>query len=170
MTRTVLLAAGLAVMWVALWGDASPGTIIAGALAGLAVVVLVPRAETDRVLVLRPLAAVRFVLLFLTLLVISTATVLRQVLSAGSREIVGELLEIELRHEAYPVRTIIAHSTSLTPGTLTVDIGEDGRTLLVHVIDGDLDAARRAIRAIEDRAVAAFAPKTTTDRPREEKP
>lgn len=42
--------------------------------------------------------------------------------------------------------TLLANMITLTPGTLTADISEDRRTLLVHAIDcPDTDAARRDI-------------------------
>jgi multicomponent Na+:H+ antiporter subunit E len=150
---------GLAAFWVALWGDPSPGTVIAGLLAGVAVVVLVQVPASDRHLVLRPVAEVRFVLSFTGMLVASTWAVVRLVLSPGAADAYGILIEFELQPASYPVRTLIANAISLTPGTLTVDVGDDGRTLYVHVMDeATVVPARRAIAALEARAARAFAP------------
>lgn len=149
----------LTAMWVALWGDPSPGTIIAGVAAAGAVTWLTPRPPTDRRLVLRPLSALRFVAFFLVQLVASTWSVARLILSADARTTRGVVIKVELSPRGYAVRTLIAHSISLTPGTLTVDVGEDGRTLYVHVIKtSDVKGARSSIRALEARACAAFAP------------
>ena len=42
--------------------------------------------------------------------------------------------------------TLLANLITLTPGTLTVDVSDDRKTLLVHAIDGpDPDLARREI-------------------------
>ncbi|CAN5486482.1 Na+/H+ antiporter subunit E [soil metagenome] len=160
MIRTVLLGAFLTVMWVALWGDASIGTVVAGIGAAILVIVLVPSPESDRRWVFRPLGVLRFVATFLGLLVASTWSMVVLVLSDRAKDATGILIEVELAAASYPVRTLIAHSISLTPGTLTVDVRPDGRTLQVHVIEAaDEPAARRAISALEHRAREAFAPR-----------
>ncbi len=159
MSRTLLEIVLLAAMWVALWGDLSAGTVVAGLAAGTAVAVLVPTPEVDRRLTVRPLPAIRFLMTFALMLAVSTWAVVRLVLSDRAASASGVLIGYELAPSSYPVRTLIAHSISLTPGTLTVDVAADGRTLTVHVLDEDtVVAARRAIAALEMRAVRAFAP------------
>lgn len=159
MIRRVILALGLAGMWVALWGDASPGTVIAGLGAGALVVLLAPMPPSDRRMVLRPVATLRFAAWFVVQLIASTWSVALLVISPASRVARGVVIEVLLAERAYAVRTLIAHSISLTPGTLTVDIGADGRTLYVHVMEAaDIAAARTSIAALEARACAAFAP------------
>lgn len=159
MIRRVLLALGLAGMWVALWGDALPGTVIAGVAAGVLVVCAAPMPASDRQLVLRPFAAARFVAWFVVQLVASTWSVAVLVISPASRDARGVVIEVHLGERAYAVRTLVAHSISLTPGTLTVDVGADGRTLYVHVMEAtEVAAARASIAALEERACAAFAP------------
>ncbi len=159
MRRRMLEISALTAMWVALWGDRSPGTVVAGLLCSTAVSILVPRDTVDRRLTLRPLSALRFLMTFTLMLVASTWSVVRLVLSDRATSATGVLIGYELAPSSYPVRTMIAHSISLTPGTLTVDVAADGRTLTVHVLDADtLIAARRSIAALELRAVRAFAP------------
>ena len=152
-------ALGLAAMWVALWGDAGVGTVIAGLLAGAGIVWLVPVPDSDRRMVIRPLAALRFLVTFLWQLLTSTWSVVQLVLSARAKDSYGVLIEVQLAPASYPVRTLVAHSISLTPGTLTVDVGDDGRTLTVHVMDDQaIPQARAAIGELERRARAAFSP------------
>ena len=66
---------------------------------------------------------------------------------------------------AYPLRvdrdfeiTILANLITLTPGTLSVDVSDDRRTLYVHAIDAsDPDAARRDIaEGFERKIMEAF--------------
>ena len=66
---------------------------------------------------------------------------------------------------AYPLRvdrdfeiTILANLITLTPGTLSVDVSEDRRTLYVHAIDAsDPDRARRDIaEGFERKIMEAF--------------
>lgn len=162
MISRIMTVVGLWAMWVALWGDASPGTVVAGLLVAAGVAAAVPSPPTDRRWVVRPLGVARFVLTFYVQLVVSTWAMVRLVLSSRARRTEGVLIEVELAESSYPVRTLIAHSISLTPGTLTVDVRPDGRTLLVHVIDADdVAEARAAILALEVRAREAFAPTPT---------
>lgn len=66
---------------------------------------------------------------------------------------------------AYPLRldrdfeiTLLANMITLTPGTLSVDVSEDRRTLYVHAIDcSDPDQARREIaEGFERKIMEAF--------------
>jgi multicomponent Na+:H+ antiporter subunit E len=115
---------------------------------------------SDRHIVFRPMQAIRFVATFVGLLVVSTASMVRLVLTSRAATAQGVLIEYELAPASYPVRTLIAHSVSLTPGTLTVDVAPDGRTLTIHVIEErDVPQARTAIAGLEQRAAAAFAPR-----------
>ncbi len=167
MMRRGALVILLAGMWVALWGDLALGTVVAGLLAGLLVVATVPVPASDRQLTIRPVAALAFVATFAGMLIASTWSVVRLVLSSRAGDAHGVLIAYEIAPEAYAVRTLIAHSVSLTPGTLTVDVQPDGRTLQVHVMDADaVPAARRSISALESRAARAFAPTLPpSDRP-----
>jgi multicomponent K+:H+ antiporter subunit E len=59
-------------------------------------------------------------------------------------------IELELRG-GFPV-TLLASTISLTPGTVSSDLSEDGRTLLVHGLDvGDVDQAVAQIRRRYER-------------------
>ncbi len=54
--------------------------------------------------------------------------------------------------------TLLANLITLTPGTLSVDVSADGRTLFVHAMDcGDVARARRDIaEGFERRIMEAF--------------
>ncbi|TRL36255.1 Na+/H+ antiporter subunit E [Rhizobium straminoryzae] len=54
--------------------------------------------------------------------------------------------------------TLLANLITLTPGTLSVDVSEDRRTLYVHAIDcSDIEGARRDIReGFERKIMEAF--------------
>ncbi|MFT3974239.1 MAG: Na+/H+ antiporter subunit E [Amaricoccus sp.] len=51
--------------------------------------------------------------------------------------------------------TLVANYITLTPGTLTVDVSPDRRTLLVHALDADAASVRADVAAIEARVAAA---------------
>lgn len=54
--------------------------------------------------------------------------------------------------------TLLANLVTLTPGTLSVDVSEDQRTLFIHAIDcSDVEQARQDIeRTFERRIIEAF--------------
>ncbi|EUB95306.1 cation antiporter [Rhizobium sp. CF080] len=54
--------------------------------------------------------------------------------------------------------TLLANLITLTPGTLSVDVSQDRRTLFVHAIDcSDIEATKRDIAAgFERRIIEAF--------------
>lgn len=54
--------------------------------------------------------------------------------------------------------TLLANLVSLTPGSLTIDLSADRRTLYVHVmfVGGDVEDARRDIKEQLERRVAAL--------------
>ena len=58
--------------------------------------------------------------------------------------------------------TLLANLVSLTPGSLTLDVSADRRTLYVHVmfVGDDADAARRAIKDQLERRVADLVERT----------
>ncbi|MBB5220988.1 multisubunit Na+/H+ antiporter MnhE subunit [Amaricoccus macauensis] len=51
--------------------------------------------------------------------------------------------------------TLVANYITLTPGTLTVDVSADRRTLLVHALEADEAGIRADIAAIEVRVTGA---------------
>src|SRR5690606_30103991 len=75
----------------------------------------------------------RFSLYFIKILVISNLQVAREVLTPGLkitpsflRYRVEDLTDIQL--------TTLANSITLTPGTLSVDVSDDGRWLYIHAM------------------------------------
>lgn len=45
------------------------------------------------------------------------------------------IIALETRHRSPLGTTLLANSITLTPGTLTMDVSEDGRTLYIHTLD-----------------------------------
>lgn len=93
-----------------------------------------------------PLAWGRLFLLFLTELAASTWVVLRAALAprlAMRPAIVAVPLDIRSRAGA----VLVANMVTLTPGTTSLHLSEDHRTLYVHAMDAaDPEAVARGIR------------------------
>lgn len=108
-------------------------------------------------LVRRVYFSLRLFVVFLWDLVVSSVQVARAVLSP--RDITRpRFTAIPLRATSDLEITLVANFISLTPGTLSIDVSADRRTLLVHdIFAGDSStAARASVRdGIEARVLAA---------------
>ncbi len=154
MIKHVGVATWLTVVWVLLWGDVSPGNVLSGAALGAALVVLF-RPDPSFAPAVRPVAVVRFFLVFAWRLIEASAIVAFEVITPRNRINEG-IVAVPIRGASDLVVTIVANATSLTPGTLTIEvIGRE--TLYVHVLHlRDIETVRRSIRRIEELAIEAF--------------
>ena len=147
----------LAVAWAALIGAFGIGDLVVGFVVGYAVLwVLHPLFGSDRYCrhVVRLVALLGH---FLGELVVSSIDVALDVLTPGQRSrpaIVGIDLDVSTDIEI----VALANLVSLTPGSLTIDISDDRRTLYVHAMFADDAAELRAgvKRGMERRVLEAF--------------
>lgn len=155
-----LFVANLAIAFLAMaaTGFWSMGGFLAGMALGAALLSLIPaRRQPGRA---RPPGyggrvwrVGRLVLMFLKELGLSALRVARIALTPG--------LPLNSGIFAYPLTVdrdfeiaLLANLITLTPGTLSVDVSADRRTLYVHAIDcTDVEAARRDIRDGFERAI-----------------
>ncbi len=65
------------------------------------------------------------------------------------------IIALRTRHQSALGTTLLANSITLTPGTLTMDVSEDGKTLYIHTLDiSDPEEVREGIRrGLEDYTV-----------------
>jgi monovalent cation/proton antiporter MnhG/PhaG subunit len=145
--------AGLAAVWMALWGDITAGNVVGGLLVGALVAAATGRGAATPFR-LRPVAAVRFGLAFLWLFVRSTASVVAAALGP-SRLVDPVVAELPLPPASIPALVATANAVSLTPGTVTLAVDAAAPALTIHLIRPD-DDALAAIRALHARAAAAL--------------
>lgn len=151
--RSVLVAVGLFVVWIALVGTLDPSELIVGAgVAGLATGLSVSRLDLLDGIRLRPslpFHLVRYFARFSWALVLANVDVARRVASPGRLRIRPAIVDVHTDLKSDLGRLWLANSITLTPGTLTVEV--EGEMLKVHWIDVppgvDLVAATRAIAA-----------------------
>lgn len=154
----------LVLLWAALWGDLAPGTVLAGLLVGVAVVVLcrtwLPAPATRPARRARPGRVAVLLGVFLRDLVVSSVSVARIVLRRNPAP-EPAIVVLGLRSTDPVVAALVANGITLTPGTLTIDVDPDARRIEVHVLDlgdpeGPAAAALRAdVAALEERAARA---------------
>jgi multicomponent Na+:H+ antiporter subunit E len=163
----LLLATWLTVMWVLLWGDVTLVNVITGGLAGIALVVLFPPVDTnDEPFVVRPLAALSFLVWFLWALLVTNWTVAKEVLlPSGRGAIRTAIVAVPLRTGSGRLATVIANAITLTPGTLTVDARGRPAVLFVHTLQfEDAETSRLEVEDLERRVVRAFGTKEEVER------
>lgn len=151
----------LALLWLLLAGSLAPAELIAACSVGILVTAIAgPRLSVLAGVRLSPLAPyhlVRYLLTFLIALVQSNLDMARRVLSP-SLPLRPALVEVATNLRSPLGRMLLANSITLTPGTLAVDIRDNG--ILVHWVDcppgTDLDAATRAISESFERHIRGF--------------
>jgi multicomponent Na+:H+ antiporter subunit E len=154
---TYILSLVFAIVWVAVTGSATLHNLIFGfALSTLALWIV--RGEMGARGYWRRLGRILLLLaLFLKELALSAWKVAMLVMSPR--------MDLKPGIFAFPLTvtrdfeiTLLANLITLTPGTLSVDVSEDRRTLFVHAIDcSDIEATKRDIAAgFERRIIEAF--------------
>lgn len=139
----------LALIWTFLTGRVSVGGLSVGFVLGYFVLAMVYRAsETPTRYFRKTRQFIGFVFYFLRELVVSTLKVAYDVLTPThymDPGIVGIPLDAQSDLEV----TLLANLITLTPGTLSLEVSEDRRTLYIHAMyvkNADADAVRREIK------------------------
>lgn len=101
---------------------------------------------------IHPIHLTRFLLFFLQNTIVSSFDVARRVFHPDL-PIQPALLRYKFRIKAETPRVIIANTTSLLPGTLSVDVTDD--ELLVHTLDETLPNAA-SLRRLEELVAKAY--------------
>jgi multicomponent Na+:H+ antiporter subunit E len=145
----------MAVAWGALTGDFSLLNLAAGAAIGLVALRIGGQRGRLSLTFLRRLPlALGFGIFFLKELVVANLRVAMMVLGPR-RWLKPALLAVPLDVESEAEIVMLANLITLTPGTLSVDVAPDRRTLYVHCLGvDDPDAVRREIKEGLERRVA----------------
>ena len=139
--------------WVAVTGEASVGNLLEGAvLAGLLVLLLrVPLRRRFRLE--KVPKALGLLLYFLKEILLSNAAVARSLLSPVSSLSPG-IVAVPLDLKSDAGITVLANLITLTPGTLSLDVSPDRKTLFVHALHvEDPDVFRRGVKEGFERRV-----------------
>lgn len=92
------------------------------------------------------LLSCQFILYILWELIISSFKVARDVLTLRLKSKVG-VIAVHLNSDTDLEITILSNLISLTPGTLTLDVSTDKRTIFIHtVFADDIEGLRRTIK------------------------
>lgn len=161
MKRSLLLNLMLAVVWTVITGSfTAPNVLMGFVVAYLLMRLLHPLIGATRY-VGRMWHALELAVFFVRELVVASARIIVDVVTPSHRMQPGVIalpLEAETRAEI----TLLANLISLTPGTLSLDVSEDRRTLFIHVMyvrHRDVEAERARIkRSLEARVRRVVGP------------
>lgn len=163
MISRLVTVAWLTLVWVLLWGSATPANVSGGLLISAVLTWGFPVARSVGARI-HVVAVVRFACWFAGALVVANLKVAREVVRPRL-QLDQRMVSVQLRATSDLVTAFVANSISLTPGTLTVEIAPDpgpgdgqvAHVLEVHSLDASDDASiRRECATIEELVVAAF--------------
>ena len=135
----------LALAWAAVTGEMSATNLIAGFTIGFVVLYLFSRVAGDSQYVFRVRKIFGFTLYFLWELLVATLRVAVDIVTP-QHLMKPAILAISIEGRSPAEITLLANVITLTPGTLSLDVSPDGKTLFVHVMyANDVEKARREI-------------------------
>jgi len=135
-------------VWLLLANSLHPGHIVLGGVLALLLPLFTSGFWPDRPCIRRPLAFFGYLAVFLWDIIVANLAVARLILGPVRRLRPAFIaLPLDLKNDF--AITVLAHSISLTPGTVSSKISEDRRSLLVHVLD--LEDEALLVRRIKQR-------------------
>ncbi|MEM7625379.1 MAG: Na+/H+ antiporter subunit E [Planctomycetota bacterium] len=145
MINKFLLNLFLAVVYVALAGDVSFLSLLTGFIIGLLIVTLIARATGQSSYMRRVWGLFRFGVYFVYILVKANYEVAREVLTPGFT-MTPRIIRYSVEGLSPVEITTLANAITLTPGTLSADINDEGTVLYIHCMYAeDRDAAVAAL-------------------------
>ena len=130
-----VLAILLAIVWIMLMNQLTPGTLVMAAIVGIAVTKTTSVYWPERPRIRRPLLIAEYVGIFLRDILISNLQVAWLVLFRDPRSLNSRFITVPLEVSTPEAIVALAATITLTPGTLSVDVADDRRSLIVHCID-----------------------------------
>ncbi|MCM3588460.1 Na+/H+ antiporter subunit E [Mesobacillus maritimus] len=147
MAFQMLLNFFLAFTWMFLKTTFTPASFLVGYFWGLVILFIFRSYFSERFYLHRVIAIIKLFFLFLKELVLSNLSVLKLVISPK--------LSIKPGIFALPVEVekdweimLLANLITLTPGTLTVEVSGDNKTLYIHAVN--IDDVKDSINGIKD--------------------
>lgn len=148
-----LLSLLLLVMWLLLQQSISPGQILLGGLLALVIPLITRPFWESQPTLKHPWLLVRYVFRVLGDIIVANLQVSKLILDPRGRmkpAFVEYPLELT---EMLPI-TVLASTITLTPGTVSVNLRKDRRTLVIHALNaGDRDELIAQIRERYERPI-----------------
>ena len=149
----------LMLVWILLWGKASPANIIGGLVVALVITVLLPLPVVPVEGRLHPISLARLAVIVAYQLVLSSLQVAWLAIRPGPPPL-SAVLRARLAIKSDLVLALAVNIITLIPGSMVLEIDQERRLIYVHVIDvGNENAVARFYRQvaqIERLLIATF--------------
>lgn len=159
LARLVALLAWFVTLWLLLWGDVSAANVISGVTLALVVIVFTrgfARPAEDETARISVVGLVVFTGHVLWQLVRSNLELAWEIITPTNTIAVGTI-DVPLRSSSPIVAMAVSNVITLTPGTVTVGIGDAPMTLTIGVLHlHEPDELIAAVRRTEALAIKAF--------------
>ncbi|MCM3239566.1 Na+/H+ antiporter subunit E [Heyndrickxia oleronia] len=153
MAFQILLNFILAFLWMFLQNSMDASTFLIGYLLGLLILFGMRRFFSSRFYLLRVVAVINLLLIFIKELILANLAVLKVILKPK--------LDIQPGIFALPTKltsdwelTILSNLITLTPGTFVIDISKDKKIIYIHAIDiPDVEEVIESIKNSFEKAI-----------------
>lgn len=136
-----LLSLTLFVVWLLLVNSLSINSIVFAALLGVVIPMITQPYWPDMPTLRNPLAIIGYVLIVLYDIVVANTQVAMIVLFKRRADLQPAWICVPLDLRTPEAITVLASTITLTPGTVSCDLAEDGRAILVHCLHAPDPAA-----------------------------
>ena len=145
----------LTLVWAAITGNFGPGNLLVGFALGFLILLFTRRVAGSPFYAVKALQAFGLVAFFLWELLKANLRVATDVIAPRARMRPG-VIAVPLDASTDTEITVLASLVGLTPGSLSLDVSADRRTLYVHTMHlDDPDAVRREIKDGFERRLLA---------------
>lgn len=129
-----VLSITLTFVWLALVNKITLGNLILGGALGMIVPLVTAPYWPDRPTLRNPLMAAEYILVVLWDIVVANVQVAMIILFKRNADLSPAWISIPLDLRTPEAITILAGTITMTPGTVSADLSEDGTSLLVHCL------------------------------------
>ncbi|RUO57346.1 Na+/H+ antiporter subunit E [Pseudidiomarina insulisalsae] len=141
----------LLVFWLLLQNKVSVGVTVLGVILAVIIPLYTLRAREYRTTLHHPLLALQYFFILLGDIIVSNFNIAAIILRPR-KSIQPALIEYPLDITGTVPITVLASTISLTPGTISAELGRDGRSILIHGLNvSDPDATVRQIKQRYER-------------------
>ncbi len=142
----------LAVVWTLLQNSVSAGMVVFGLILGIIIPIMTARWWPDRPQGLKAGKMISYSILVLWDIIVANIQVAWIVLTKPNDKMHPNWVAIPLELRSPEAITILMGTITLTPGTVSADLSDEGHSLLVHALDAeDPDAVRDDIKTRYER-------------------
>lgn len=126
-----ILSLALWVIWLLLNNTVAPGHMLLGAILAIVIPLLTSAFWPEKVTIKHPLTLFKFVAVVMWDIMVANVIVAKLILG-NKNNLQPKFLHIPLDIKEPIAISLLANTISLTPGTVSCDVSEDQKTLLVH--------------------------------------